>query len=190
MLALMPFDVWLFYAINHGWSNVVFDYAMPIVTDTAVWRPIYVLGIAALLLRGGRKGQWCAAALLIGVAIADPASHNFLKEPIGRLRPYISLTDVHQLSGSGGGSFPSNHALNNAMAAVLLSWRFPSMAWLWWLVAAAIMVSRIYVGVHWPSDVLAGAVIGAAWGWILLAAMDIVNKRVPPRFRYDAIKAS
>jgi undecaprenyl-diphosphatase len=186
----MPLDIWLFYAINHGWTNPLFDVAMPIITSTEIWRPVYGLAILFLVLFGGSKGRWCAAALLVGVAIADPASNYLLKEPIGRLRPFVVLPDVLQRSGSGGGSFPSNHALNNAMAAVILSWHLPRWAWLWWTVAGAVMISRVYVGVHWPSDVVAGAVIGSAWGWVLLYVMKRLNAVVPERIRYEPKSAS
>ncbi len=186
----MPLDLWLFYAVNHGWTNPVFDVVMPFVTSTEVWRPIYAAGILALVVVGGSKGRWCAAAMLVGVLVADPASNYLLKETIGRLRPYEVLPDVLKRSGSGGGSFPSNHALNNAMAAVLLSWNLPRWWWLWWLLAATIMVSRLYVGVHWPSDVVGGAAIGTVWGWVLLYALRRLNAVVPERMRYAPTSAS
>lgn len=158
-------DIWLFYAINNGWSSGPLDMVMPVVTSTQVWRPIYALGLVLLLWRGGSKGRWCAAALIVCVALTDPLSNHLLKETILRLRPYDALGGVHQLVGSGGGSFPSNHALNNAAAATILSVFYTKWAPLCWGIAILIGISRIYVGVHYPSDVIAGLAIGALAGF-------------------------
>lgn len=160
-------DIWLFYAINHGWSNPVFDTVMPFITATSTWRPIYAIAILLLLWRGKRYGRICAVTLLVSVSLTDPLSNHFLKETIQRLRPYDALGDVYQLVGSGGGSFPSNHALNNAAAAMICTLFYPRLAWLWWSVTILIGISRVYVGVHYPSDVLGGLAIGAIAGLIL-----------------------
>ncbi|MBC8124748.1 MAG: phosphatase PAP2 family protein [Candidatus Kapabacteria bacterium] len=171
--ALANLDVWIFYAVNHGFSNPVFDLFMPLITNVTFWYPMYALGIIALLVRGwqgrttpeGRKFFWCAALLLVTVAILDQSSHRLLKEVIARPRPYLVLGNVFQLVGSGGGSFPSNHAMNNAAVAVILTWFFPCRRVVFWVVALTIAFSRIYCGVHYPSDVLGGLVIGAIGGW-------------------------
>ncbi|MBP6508991.1 MAG: phosphatase PAP2 family protein [Candidatus Kapabacteria bacterium] len=176
--ALYSVDVWLFYAVNHGLSNPVFDLLMPLVTTTKWWYPLYAVGIGYLLLRGwqqrssseGKNLIWCAALLLLAVAVLDQASHRLLKEVISRPRPYLVLGDVYQLVGSGGGSFPSNHAMNNSAAAVILSGFFPNKRWIFWTIATTITFSRVYCGVHYPSDVLGGAIIGAGAGFMFLAS--------------------
>jgi undecaprenyl-diphosphatase len=96
--------------------------------------------------------------------VFDKASNVFLKELIQRPRPYVDLDGVRQLVGSGGGSFPSNHALNNAAAAAIIGSLYPRWAWLAAGVAFVIGFSRIYVGVHYPSDVVGGFAIGAIAG--------------------------
>jgi undecaprenyl-diphosphatase len=160
-------DVWLFYAINHGWSNAVLDTVMPFVTSTSTWRPIYALAILLLLWRGKRYGRICAVTLLVSVSLTDPLSNHFLKETIQRV-------------GSGGGSFPSNHALNNAAAAMICTLFYRRLAWLWWSVTILIGVSRVYVGVHYPSDVLGGLAIGAIAGLILgLLAKKLASQAHP-----------
>ncbi len=165
-------DVWLFTLVNRDMANAVFDAVMPIITTTKYWLPIYVVGIAALLWQGfrhrasidGRRMLWCAALLLAVVVVLDKASHAFLKEVIDRPRPYLVLPDVRQLVGSGGGSFPSNHAMNNAAAAVIIGVLYPRWRWLAASIALIMGLSRVYVGVHYPSDVLGGFVIGATAG--------------------------
>jgi undecaprenyl-diphosphatase len=161
---LLHLDTWLFYAVNNGWSNPVFDVFFAAITNTAYWRPVYVLGIVVLVWRGGAGGRWCAGALLVVAAVVDPLSSALLKETIHRLRPFEVLGSVHQLVGTGGGSFPSNHALNNAAAANILTAYYPRWKWLWISLAALIGLSRIYCGVHWPTDVLGGFAIGVLVG--------------------------
>jgi membrane-associated phospholipid phosphatase len=177
METLLIWDIWLFYAVNHGWSNSLFDTIMPVITNTSVWRPIYAACIIFLLWKGGVRGRWAAATLIVAVAILDPLSTHALKETIGRLRPYDVLPDVHQLVGSGAGSFPSNHALNNAAAAVILTFFYRRLTWLWWSTAAIIAFSRIYCGVHWPSDVAAGLLLGALAGWGFTKIVEELWKR-------------
>lgn len=172
---LQSLDTWALYAINHGLSNVVFDAIMPRITTTSFWMPIYVIGITGLLIQGART--WsnggsrlvvCAAVMLLGIVALDQIGHRVLKETIGRARPYEVLPDIHKLVGSGGGSFPSNHAMNNAFIAMILSAWFPRLRHLWWGIAALIMFTRPYCGVHYPSDILGGAAIGTTAGFLTL----------------------
>ncbi len=172
---LESLDTWALYAINHGLSNAVFDAIMPRVTTTSFWMPIYVIGITGLLVQGARTWQHggrrlvvCAAVMLLGILVLDQAGHRLLKEMIGRPRPYEVLPDIHKLVGSGGGSFPSNHAMNNAFIAVILSAWFWRLRYLWWGLALLIMFTRPYCGVHYPSDILGGAAIGTTAGVLTL----------------------
>lgn len=163
-------DQKLFYLVNQGLSNPVFDTLMVVITTTRNWYPVWAVLIIWLVWKGGRGGRWCAATLCVAVALLDPLSHHFVKETIHRLRPYMVLPDVIQRVGSGGGSFPSNHAMNNAAMATVLWSYYPRQRWWFVLVAALVGFSRVYCGVHWPSDVLAGAMIGfvVAFGLVSL----------------------
>lgn len=165
--ALQWLDTWALYAINHGLSNRVLDAVMPQITTNAFWTPIYVVGLVGLFVQGartwnsgGRRLVVCAAIMIVGIAILDQTGHRFLKEVIGRPRPYMVLADIHKLVGSGGGSFPSNHAMNNSFVAAILSAWFPRLRHLWWGIAVLIMFTRPYCGVHYPSDILGGYLFG------------------------------
>ena len=176
MEILYLIDIWLFHAVNNGWSNPLLDLVMPVVTNTAVWRPIYAVAAILLIWKGGVRGRWAAGTLIVAVAVLDPLSTHLLKEPIGRLRPYDVLGGVHQLIGSGSGSFPSNHALNNAAAAVILTFFYRDLSWVWWSLAIVIGLSRIYCGVHWPSDIIAGFLLGAGAGWMFTRLVRLLWK--------------
>ena len=175
---LKSLDTWALYAINHGLSNPLFDALMPRITSTSFWMPIYVIGIVGLVVQGvrtrylrGNRLIVCACVMVLGILVLDQAGHRILKEVIGRPRPYEVLPDIHKLVGSGGGSFPSNHALNNAFIAVILSAWFPRWRRIWWSIAALIMFTRPYCGVHYPSDVLGGLLIGLSAGVLTVRAV-------------------
>ncbi|MBM4179350.1 MAG: phosphatase PAP2 family protein [Ignavibacteria bacterium] len=180
---LQSLDTRALYAINHGMSNRIFDAIMPQITTTAFWMPIYVIGIVGLLTQGARTWHHggvrlvtCAVVMMAGILVLDPVGHHLLKEVVGRPRPYLVLPDIHKLIGSGGGSFPSNHAMNNAFIAFILSAWFPRWRTLLWGVALLIMFTRLYCGVHYPSDILGGAVIGAS---VAFATVHVIGNRWP-----------
>ncbi len=162
--ALQAADKWLFTAI-HGLSGTWLDAVAIVITSSKYWRPVWIVGGIWLLWKGGAKGRWCLATAVACVVVLDPLSNYLIKETLGRLRPFDVLEFVHPLVSAGGGSFPSNHAVNNAAAAVVFSSYYPRLRWLWFSIAAIIALSRVYCGVHWPSDILAGFTLGMAGGY-------------------------
>jgi len=115
--------------------------------------------------------RWVAAALLlVAVGVADLVSVRVVKPAIDRERPCHSLASVRAPLGCGSGkSFPSAHAADTAAAAAVVSWAAPALAPLALAIALLVGVSRVYLGVHYPSDVVAGWVLGAAIGLALIA---------------------
>lgn len=170
---LKSLDISLFRAINDGLSHAWLDTFFVAISTTKFALPVYVVGLAVMIVVGvmkrttlaGKMYLWCAGLLVVTITLIDKASHYLLKEVIQRPRPYLTLPDVHQLVGSGGGSFPSNHAMNTAAMAVILGWCMPRVRPYAWLYAVLAAISRVYCGVHYPSDVLGGMALGAAAGW-------------------------
>lgn len=170
---LQSIDTSLFRAINSGETHAWLDAFFITISTTKFALPFYVVGLVGMIVVGvrnrtsieGKKYLWTAGLLVVTITLIDKASHYLLKEVIQRPRPYLTLTDVHQLVGSGGGSFPSNHAMNTAAMAVILGWCMPRIRPYAWLYAALAAFSRVYCGVHYPSDVVAGMLIGALAGY-------------------------
>jgi membrane-associated phospholipid phosphatase len=111
------------------------------------------------------------------VVVADQVSAGLLKPLFDRPRPFKVLEDVHQLVGAHAGSFPSSHAANTFAAGVFLALRFRRMRPIL-VVPVVVSWSRVYVGVHYPLDVAAGAVLGAAIGAGFAALDRIARLRI------------
>jgi membrane-associated phospholipid phosphatase len=118
--------------------------------------------------------------LEIGIAFTATVAETYIvKYIVNRPRPYVTHTDLHPLGSENSRSFPSGHtssAFSTAMSLSLIypKWyvAVPAFAW-----ASATGYSRMYLGVHYPTDVLAGAVIGAGTAWLT----HVINKKLQAR---------
>jgi undecaprenyl-diphosphatase len=118
--------------------------------------------IAALGLAGGTEGRDVAAQMLL-VGSFNLTLYLWLKARIGRARPYVKCPDIRACGRAlDQFSFPSGHALHATSFSVLLAGYYPEAAWVLVPVALLIALSRVALGLHYPSDVVAGAAIGAA----------------------------
>jgi len=111
--------------------------------------------------------------ILLAVFIVGDAIGAQIKLLIARPRPCRVFTDLHLIGACGKTySFPSNHAMNTAAAAAFLQVLYPRSGWFTWPLVAAIGIARVYGGAHYPTDVIGGWLIGAAFGagvaWLLL----------------------
>jgi undecaprenyl-diphosphatase len=184
-------DVRAFRLLNGGAANPVFDAVMPVATDFDRWRIAVILIWAGLVIFGKTKGRWAALALIPVIAASDQLASSFLKPLVERLRPCEVLGRVHLWYGPEGWittpaeigrsykssfSFPSSHAANITASMLFLGLVYrralaPLMA-----VAVIVSFSRIYIGVHWPSDVVAGMTLGAAIGALAYALFRILYR--------------
>lgn len=171
----MTIDQAIFEFINQDLANPFLDWLLPAYRDKVTWVPFYLL-TAFLLYRsyGARRTLYLLACIGIVLGVADQLAASVLKPMIGRLRPCVEPTiieEVRSLVGCGGKySFPSNHATNHfALAGILamtylrdkFSWKIVVYAW-----ATSICFAQVYVGKHWPGDVLGGAILGLLLAWI------------------------
>ena len=175
---LLQLDRHLFHFINHDLGNGFFDAVMPVLRNRLVWIPLYVFIFIFCLWRYKKQGAVIIVMLALTFGVADFGSATIVKSFYKRLRPCndpaMAATIVHRVDCGTGYSFPSTHASDHFAIAVFLSivfykkykWVLPAGI-LW---AAAISFAQIYVGVHYPIDVTAGAVygilIGVLFGWM------------------------
>lgn len=182
-------DAKIFRYCNGSIVNPVLDWLMPFMTEFRRWRVFLILVWCWLVLFGKTKGRWAAFMLIPLVAASDQLTASVLKPLTERMRPCEVLGNVHFWYGENGWiwtpaevvggfktsfSFPSTHASN-----ITASMLFLSLVYRRWLpyiclsIAVLVSFSRIYNGVHWPSDVLGGMLTGAALAW---AAYEIFKR--------------
>lgn len=165
---LYSIDVAVFRFINGTLANPVTDKLMPFITDVTHWYLVYVLLWFIILFKGGKYRIGLAIGMILLVTISDQISSNLLKNLIERSRPCKVLENVHLLvTCTDSFSFPSSHAVNNFAAAMFFTFFYRKLKWILFSVATLMALSRIFVGVHYPSDVVGGALIGILIGYIL-----------------------
>lgn len=124
--------------------------------------PLWVALTIVLLLAGGLIG-WRTGLAALAVGTVNLAIYYALKQATRRERPFRQCTDIREcVPATDPFSFPSGHTMHAVAFAVLLAWPYPSLAPLLGGFALLVALSRVVLGVHFPSDVLAGAAIGAA----------------------------
>ena len=170
----MSWDESLFRAINGfaGQSAWLDGLALNLSTSSLLWVPgIVLVGYWLWLFR--REALLGAPALAATIGIADFLGAR-LKDLIARPRPCSSLIDIQQVEAACGKvlSFPSNHAINTAVAAAFLQVLYPRSGWVSWPLVVLIGLSSVYIGAHYVTDVLGGWAIGGLLGavaaWLLL----------------------
>lgn len=185
MAWLTEADLALFRWINQDLANDFLDGLMPLMSGKDLL-PIGFLMVAFLAWKMGRRGLAAVCCLAIIVGLGEGLVLSPLKDWLGRPRPFASLPDVRLLVGRGGsGSLPSAHAANWFCVTTILAlfWR-PTLA-LTLPLACLVSLSRVYNGVHYPSDILLGALLGALYGaggvLVLEQTWIRLTRRVFPR---------
>ncbi len=164
---LYSIDLSVFYFFNHTLSSGVLNRFFTTITNVNNWYIVYILLLYISFFKGGRRGKIAAIGVILLITFSDQFGANVLKEWVQRIRPCNALSNVITPLGCNGTySFPSNHALNNFAAAMFYYRLFPKLKWALFITATLIAISRVYIGVHYPSDILGGAIIGAAIGYV------------------------
>lgn len=163
---LQSIDAALFHFVNRSLSNPFFDRLMPVLSGNGVmqWFVLAVfIGFVASLF-GGARIRLCALTMAFVSLLGNALVINVIKHAVARPRPCMALPDViGRLGCTASGSMPSAHAAN-WFSATMVAFLFYPRSWRFMLpMALAVSFSRVYNGVHYPSDVLAGAVLGAGY---------------------------
>jgi 4-amino-4-deoxy-L-arabinose transferase-like glycosyltransferase/membrane-associated phospholipid phosphatase len=176
-------DTALFRVINQGIANPFMDWCMPFFSGNRLFAPAVLIAAVLLIARGGSRARIFVPVLALVLALGDSLVINNVKHAVGRPRPYYTLEGTRELVGRGeSGSMPSSHT-STWFAATLLAFAFYRRSWRFMLpLALLVALSRVYVGAHYPSDVLAGALLGAGYGAAGLIALNWLWRKVGPRW--------
>jgi undecaprenyl-diphosphatase len=193
---LQTLDTDLFLFFNRSFVNPVFDWLMPVLSGSNGYKTGFVtfavlVGVAMLIF--GKSRAWlCVVFMALIVGTNDGLVCNTLKHAIARPRPFVTLPEARLFGNIGQGyippnydktgvnlnaglgshnSMPSSHAANWFAATMVLFLFYRKSLWFMLPMALAVSFSRLYNGVHFPSDVLAGAIVGA--GYAAAAAIAI-----------------
>ncbi len=185
-------NIYLFYLINGGVENSFLNFIMPLITNFGnffVWvvicifiyifgdrfgRQVAILGLAALILSN-------VLVIMLKIIIAEP-------------RPFMALPNVDLLTPESGSSFPSGHTASSFTAATVIGLKYHQKTkgkkrWLIYpllLLAIVVGFSRVYVGVHYPYDVIFGALFGVVCALIILKSENkIFESKVAHIIRLD-----
>lgn len=169
---LTEIDKIVFLSINQGLSNPFFDFLMPILRNPYTWAPLYLFILIFAIKNYKKRGIIMILFFLLSFGLGDMISASVIKPQVMRVRPCNDVPFKEQVKvrvrcGSGY-SMPSSHATNHfAMGVFLLMVfrkRWKPIIWLSILWAASISFAQIYVGVHYPGDVLVGTLLGILIG--------------------------
>jgi len=175
---LEQFDQWLFIQVNNNQSNAVFDWLMPFLRNSFYWAPLYLFLLVFVTINFKEKGRgwWWVVIFLCTVSLTDMTSSQLIKNSFQRLRPCADIDFFQHVRllvnrCSGGFSFTSSHAANHfGMATFMFLTLRPLIGkWMWiaFIWATGISYAQVYVGVHYPFDILGGAAVGFLFGWLL-----------------------
>ena len=172
-------DKKIFTFFNSSIANPVFDIFFPIITNQDIWIIPILLGIIILSIRGGTKGRIASIVLIIGVILADYSSAQIIKPYFQRLRPSHDILDQIRLLVPKGGryGFVSSHAANMYVSATILGYFYSKQKRLFFTIASLVAFSRVYVGVHYPADIVFGGFLGYGLGWITITSWVIIKMK-------------
>ncbi len=150
---------------------------MPLISDEKSWYPFILAGFIYVFYKDRKKASTVFLMVLLALGISEYLTSNFFKPFLGRLRPCNTLEGVHLLVGcSDSFSLPSAHAANAAAISTVVSYEYRKLIIYMAVVVLLVCYSRIYLGVHYPFDVLMGMLSGVVYGLTVVGVKNSLFK--------------
>ena len=175
----------ILYLINDYLSNPIFDLFFVTITNEDLWAIPVIIGIIILAFKGGNRAKIAIGIILIATGLTDLTVVEVIKPAIARLRPSHTMGDtINVLIGRGGKyGFVSAHAANMFCATTILSYFYDQWKKPLFFLAVSVSISRVYVGVHYPGDVLFGGLYGYGIAWLFITIWVLIKMRELKRGR-------
>jgi undecaprenyl-diphosphatase len=198
-------DQTLFHLINEQWTSPALDLFMAAVSNVEIWKQVLIALVLYALIFMGFKGRAFIFCLLVTLLFTEQLLVRTLKSAIDRRRPkqvqtvrmvqlqrtnpeFMTLSKKPEIRFSdqtdrskSGPSFPSGHVTDNVIIGIFCTLFF-RRGWLYFFITAAVAYSRIYLGAHWPSDVLATTFMAAGVAFLFAALLEFLWRKVAPRW--------
>ncbi|MGC1479606.1 MAG: phosphatase PAP2 family protein [Chthoniobacterales bacterium] len=199
-------DQSLFTQINQHWTHPALDHFMAAISSWDLFWPLAVIAGLVALIFGGFHGRAALVCVGLVIGLTDALVVDTMKDIVQRPRPYQVLDGVRILDLQkakprikalaepvkleisepsilpvAGNSFPSGHAANNFALATALAIFF-RRGWLFFIPATLVAYSRVYVGSHYPSDILVASILGVGCALLALALLEAAWRELAPRW--------
>ena len=201
---LLSLDHALFHFINGTLANPFFDWLMPVLSGNGVpWLPAVVIAVPAILCFGSPRLKICTLLMVLVVSLGDPLVVGTVKDAASRYRPFVTQPDARLFGESGKGyvaplpdgsrppsanhhSMPSAHSANWFALATVAFLFYRRSARFMFPLAAAVALSRVYNGVHYPGDICVGAILGTGYAIAFVVAAqagwNFIGKKFFPQW--------